>query len=384
VASRRDDGPAEVSRLRLDGSSVFIAGRFERLPKSRIERELAGRGAKLHRRLSSKIDLAVVTHEAAGRFGTPALDAVLALDPARTISEETLLRALGLAPALQGKDVEASRFLGLAGLAAEDVRLLALFDVLTPQDQRFGFDDLKIAQHVANLRRRGVSLALILTAATQLRRRRRGGGAHEITRLDVGPSGDLMLRIGDVLAEFDGQMRFAWVQPPPDPDALFEAAEQAESGGDLALAERLYYACLSASPRDPVIRFNLGNVVRDLGRAAEAKAHYLAALEAEPDFGEAHFNLGHLAMEAGHGDEAATHLERAVLADPDYKDPLYNLAALYIRQERLADAVPLLERYLRLDARSSWSHEARKLLLACRAVLAPKRRGKPARSPARH
>jgi tetratricopeptide (TPR) repeat protein len=79
-------------------------------------------------------------------------------------------------------------------------------------------------------------------------------------------------------------------------------------------------------------------------------------------------------MSAGHVDEAATHLERAVLADPDYKDPLYNLAALYIRQERFGDAVPLLERYLRLDAHSSWSQEARKLLLACRTVLAPKRR----------
>jgi tetratricopeptide (TPR) repeat protein len=379
VASRRDDGPADVSGLRFSDSSFFIAGRFERLPKSRIERELAGRGAKLHRRLTGKTDVVVVTHEAAGRLGTPALDAVLALDPGRAISEETLLRALGLAPALHGKDVESGRFLGLAGLTAEDVRLLALFDVLTPEDGRFGFDDLKIAQHVAGLRRRGVSLALILTAATQLRRRRRGGGTREITRLDVGPSGDLMMRIGDVLAELDGQMRFAWVQPPPDPDALFEAAEQAAGIGDLALAERLYYACLSASPRDPVIRFNLGNVVRDLGRAAEAKAHYLVALDAEPGFGEAHFNLGHLAQSAGHNDEAAIHLERAVLADPDYQDPLYNLAALYIGQERFGDAVPLLERYLRLDPHSTWSHEARKLLLACRTVLAPRRRETPVR-----
>jgi tetratricopeptide (TPR) repeat protein len=383
VPSRRDDGPAEVSRLRFTGRSFFIAGRFERLPKSRIERELAGRGAKLHRRLSGKTDVVVVTHEAAGRFGTPALEAALALEPARAISEEALLRSLGLAPALHGKDVEIGRFLGLAGLATEDVRLLALFDVLTPEDGRYGFDDLKIAQHVANLRRRGVSLALILTAATELRRRRRSGSAHEITRLDVGPAGDLMMRIGDVLAELDGQMRFAWVQPPPDPDALFEAAEQAASIGDLALAERLYYACLSASPRDPVIRFNLGNVVRDLGRAAEAKAHYLAALDAEPGFGEAHFNLGHLELTTGHAEEATSHLERAVLADPDYKDPLYNLAALYIQQQRFADAVPLLERYLRLDPQSTWSHEARKLLLACRAVMAPKRREEAAGSTVR-
>jgi len=367
-----------VARLRFDGSSFFIAGRFERLPKSRIERELKGKGAKLHRRLLRKTDVVIVTHEAAGRFDTPAITSVLKLPPAQTISEETFLRELGLLPPLSGKDIEGTRFQTLSGLDPGETRMLALFDVLTPVDGRFGFGDLKIAQHVANLRRRNASIAQILTAATQLRRRRRGsGGAQDITRLDVSPSGDLMMRIGDVLAELDGQMRFAWSEPPPDPDALFEAAEQRASAGDLAAAERLYYACLSASPRDPVIRFNLGNVVRDLGRAAEAKAHYLAALDAEPSFAEAHFNLGHLAMTADHRAEAVAHFERAVLADPDYPDPLYNLAALYIGAERFADAVPLLERYIRLDAdaHSSWAHEARKLLLACRAVLAPKRRG---------
>jgi tetratricopeptide (TPR) repeat protein len=367
-----------VARLRFDGSSFFIAGRFERLPKSRIERELKAKGAKLHRRLLRRTDLAIVTHEAAGRFGTAPIAQVLRLPPAQTISEETLLRELGLLPALSGKDIEETRFMSISGLAAEETRLLSLFDVLTPVDGRFGFGDLKIAQHVANLRRRSASMAQILTAATQLRRRRRGSGPQDITRLDVSPSGDLMMRIGDVLAELDGQMRFAWTEPPLDPDALFAAAEERAGVGDLAGAERLYYACLSASPRDPVIRFNLGNVVRDLGRGAEAKAHYLAALDAEPGFAEAHFNLGHLALAADHRAEAVAHFERAVLADPDYPDPLYNLAALYIDAERYADAVPLLERYIRLDAeaQSSWAREARKLLLACRAVLAPKRRAR--------
>lgn len=364
-----------MAGLRFEGSSFFVAGRFERLPKSRVERELASRGATLHRRLNRSTDFAVVTHEAAGRIASPAFAALRALKPQHCLSEETFLRALGLAPALQGKDIEEARLLSLTSLTREDIRLLSLFDVLTPVGGQFGFNDLKIAQHVANLRRRGVSLDMVLLAATELRRRRRGGGPHELTRLDIGPSGELMMRIGDVLAELDGQMRFAWVQPPPDPDVLFEAAEEAESSGALLLAERLYYACLSASPRDPVIRFNIGNVLRDLGRLAEAKAHYLAAVDAEPDFAEAHFNLGHLATAAGNNKEAIAHLERAVLAEPDYADPLYNLAALYIRTDRIRDAVPVLERYLRLDGESKWAHEARKLLLACRAVLSPQRRG---------
>jgi tetratricopeptide (TPR) repeat protein len=374
-----------MAGLRVEGSSFFVAGRFERLPKSRVERELNARGAKLHRRFNRNTDFAVVTHEAAGRIASSDFADLRAMEPERCLSEETFLRALGLAPPLQGKDIEESRLLSLTGLSREDVRLLSLFDVLTPAGGQFGFNDLKVAQHIAHLRRRRVSLDMVLVAATELRRRRRGGGPHDLTRLDIAPSGELMMRIGDVLAELDGQMRFAWVEPPPDPDALFEAAEDAASSGALLLAERLYYACLSAAPRDPVIRFNIGNVLRDLGRVAEAKAHYLAAIDAEPDFAEAHFNLGHLAMSSGNTKEAIAHLERAVVAEPDYPDPLYNLAALYIRSERVKDAVPLLERYLRLDADSKWAHEARKLLLACRTVLTPQRRAEvpvPRRGPA--
>jgi tetratricopeptide (TPR) repeat protein len=367
-----------MSSLRIEGCSFSIAGRFERLPKSRIERELAARGAKLHRRLTQRTDFAVVTHEAAGRIDSAAMRAVLTREAGRSLSEETFLRALGLAPALQGKDIDAPRFESLTGLSPDDIRLLALFDVLTPEDGRFGFGDLKIAQHVAGLRRRGVSVEGVLQAATALRRRRRSSGPQEVIRLDIGPGGDLMMRIGEALAELDGQMRFAWMEAPPDPDALFEAAEEAAAAGSLLTAERLYYACLSASPRDPVVRFNLGNVVRELGRPAEAKAHYLAALDAEPGFAEAHFNLGHLALAAGQHAEAIAHFERAVLADPEFPDPLYNLAALYIQLGRLDDAAPLLERYVRLDPGSSWGHEAKKLLLACRAVLAPTRRTKAA------
>jgi len=57
-------------------------------------------------------------------------------------------------------------------------------------------------------------------------------------------------------------MPFPWVQPPPDPDALFEAAEQAAAARKLLVAERLSYACWSASQRDPVVRFDLGDDVQ--------------------------------------------------------------------------------------------------------------------------
>ena len=124
--------------LRFEGSSFFVAGRFERLPKSRVERELASRGAKLHRRLNRNTDFAVVTHEAAGRIASPGFASLRAMEPSRCLSEETFLRALGLVPALQGKDIEETRLLSLTGLTRDDVRLLSLFDILTPAGRLFG------------------------------------------------------------------------------------------------------------------------------------------------------------------------------------------------------------------------------------------------------
>jgi DNA-binding SARP family transcriptional activator len=46
------------------------------------------------------------------------------------------------------------------------------------------------------------------------------------------------------------------------------------------------------------------------------------------------------------------------VGEPNYPDPLYNLAALYIQLDRYRDAMPLLERYIRLDPTSTWAHEA--------------------------
>jgi hypothetical protein len=66
------------------------------------------------------------------------------------------------------------------------------------------------------------------------------------------------------------------------------------------------------------------------------------------------------------------------LVEPTYPDLLYHLAALCIQLDRYRDAVPLLERYIRLDPTSTWAHEGRKLLLACRTVLARIRSDLPA------
>jgi tetratricopeptide (TPR) repeat protein len=92
-------------------------------------------------------------------------------------------------------------------------------------------------------------------------------------------------------------------------------------------------------------------------------------VEADSGFAEALFNLSHIAIAAANPPEAIGYLERAVDVDPDYADAVYNLAALYIQLDRFADAAPLLERHIRLDPKSASTHEARILLLACRAVM---------------
>jgi len=188
-----------MAALQIKGSSFYIAGRFERVPKSRIEREVASRGGTLHRRPTQRTDYIVVTHEAAGRLTSPSFKSLLARASSRYLSEEAILRALSLAPALQGKDIDERRFESLSGLGPVDIRLLTLFDIIAPHEAKYGFGDLKIAQHVATLKRNDISIESIIAAAAVLRRQRRGSDPQDVIRLDVAPGGELMMRIGEVL-----------------------------------------------------------------------------------------------------------------------------------------------------------------------------------------
>src|SRR5690606_23399489 len=256
-----------------------------------------------------------------------------------------------------------------AGLDPAVVRLLVLYDLVQPQGGECSFRDLIGAREIARLLREGLGLADIVRSAERLGRAGEAAEDHPLARLKLvcDDSGRLARRIGDRLAELDGQLRLSLPYADnPSVDEVFDAAEEAEQAGDLATAAELYRRCVSMDPRDPIAPFNLANVLREQGERGQARLFLELALQIDPAFADAWYNLALLEEAAGNRQGARVCLERAIAADPDYADPVYNLARLQFDLGCFAEAARLWQRYLTLDPDSEWSRRARSGLRLCR------------------
>jgi tetratricopeptide (TPR) repeat protein len=359
----------------LGAEVVTLAGRFAALPNRILAREIERRGGTVRRGLSHQTTLLAVGRHSAPLLADGRLQARLARAEeygARCIGESALLRWLGLLP--PAEPVHAALRLEelpeKAGIAPELARLLELFDLIQPQDGACSFRDLVAAREIARLAATGLELAGIIMSAVEVGRGRQAAGDHPLARLKLvcDEQGRLARRIGESLAELDGQLRLPLANPGnPSVDEIFEAAEEAEQQGDLAFAEALYRRCTNLDRGDPIAPFNLANVLREQGRLREAKSYLQLAVAIDPGFADGWYNLGLLLEAEGRKDLARTYLEYAAAADPDYADPLYCLAKLHFEAGELAAAARLWQRYLKLDPDSEWSRLARRGLTLCRA-----------------
>lgn len=355
----------------LPGADIAIVGRFDRFPRTRLARELERRGARLLPRLQTRAAALVVGHGAVAMVDDGGIAALLARarrDGAICLSENALLRCLGLGESLAQarRDLSLDDLARHAGIAAEELDVAALLDVIESDSERFEFRDLVIAREIARLRRQGASLGEVLAAAIQLRRRCGAAGLAR-ARLVRLADGDLVEAVGEFVAETTGQLRLPLSDGGnPSLEHLFAAAETAEDVGDWPDAERLYRRFLSAVPRDVLARFNLANVLCELERYDEARLTLREAVAIDPLFAEAWLNLAHLAE--AHGDRATARrcLASAVEVDPDYGDALYNLGRILFVEGAHQDAAPLFERFIALEPNSEWARKARRALALCR------------------
>ncbi len=360
----------------LGAEVVTLAGRFAALPNRVLAREIERAGGTVRRGLSQRTTLFAVGRLSAPLLADGRLQARLARAEkvgARCIGEGALLRRLGLLPpaapvhaALRLEELPAK-----SGLAPELVRLLELFDLIQPQDDACSFRDLVAAREIARLAASGLELAAIIMSAVELAGGPRAEGDHPLARLKLvcDEQGQLARRIGERLAELDGQMRLPLPNPGnPSVDEIFEAAEEAEQQGDLAFAETLYRRCTSLDRGDPIAPFNLANVLREQGRLSEAKSYLQLAVAIDPALADGWYNLALLLEAEGQKRLAREYLEYAAAADPHYADPLYCLAKLHFEAGELAAAARLWQRYLVLDPDSEWSRLARRGLTLCRCA----------------
>jgi tetratricopeptide (TPR) repeat protein len=351
----------------LGADTVRLLGRFDRIPRQRLETEIERRGGTLAagRR---RARLGAVGHGAIRLWETGEIEARLEQGAETWISETALLRRLGLmAPADAGQATASAADLArISGLGPADIRLLALFDIFEGEDGGFTFKDVVAAREIGRLVREGAPLAGVARALTLLMRRGgpRPSGAERLART---PAGEIVLSVGGRLAEVSGQLRLPLDDRNLQVDELLSAAEAAEDEGDWEEAERGYERYLSARPADAVARFNLANVLCALDRRVDAAGQLQRAVALDPAFAEAWYNLSRLAPDRS---QARSCLKRALAADPAYADALYNLAFSYVAEDRYAEALPLLQRYRALDEASSWAAKAEQALTLCRMALA--------------
>ena len=351
----------------LAGQTLYLVGRIQGLTRRRLDQLVRARGARIATRPGARVTMVAFGHSAVfhalddGRVQLP-----LGLPPtAGLISENVLRRELGLieAPTEVDRSMRRAEIERLAGLSANQIACLVLFDVLEPVDDGFSYRDLVAAREAARLMKNGVALGHVLEAAISLRRR--GGNLAE-ARLTEGPSGELVREVAGQLAELSGQLTMRLEQKSRSLDDLLVEAEQAVEQGDLAAAESLYATAMRADTADPVLPFNLGNVFQAQGRGPEAKVAWQIAVARDPAFAEAWYNLALAAEDEEQTDLAIAEYRRAVKAQPDWSDAHFNLALLLTKVERCDEALAAWQRFLEVEPSGRHAATAQKAIALCR------------------
>src|SRR5208283_4152864 len=347
---------------------VYIYGRLRGVTGRRVGELAVATGVSLTRRPSAA-DTIVLAHSTAGFAVSDEGELRLGLRwnaNARLVSERSFQSQLGLVvlPSASDSSYSEDQIARHAGLNAQQLRTLSLYDVLSPAERGFSYMDLVAARAVGRLFADGARFPKIIVAALALEER---GMSLSGVRLAEAPWGELMRVFEGALAEIDGQLLLPLEGSDVDADQAFARAEASEQEGDLEAARRWYDLAARLDESDAIIPFNLGNVLDELGRSREAEIAYRQAIERSPDLADAWFNLGVLLEKMGREEEALLSYEGAFAVEPTYAAALHNAALLLMRKRRFAAALPLLDR-IAMDS-GAGATEAKRLAHLCRLEL---------------
>lgn len=320
-----------VQATNLQGASIVVVGRLERIGKRRLSTALQSRQATLSRRIKRTAGLLVIAHGAVRMLPSSRLESLLREADARTcpvISEHAFLRRLALLPPLpqEPRAHGLSELAARAGLPRPVARLLGLFDIIEGEDERYSFRDLRAAREIGLRLARDGDLAATLENALALRRR--NGYRHHFA--EVG------LRAGEDQSSLplDGDTtRF---------DEVWDAGVEAAAEGDAEGAAERFRRCVAMRPRQAPPLLGLGRALIAIGQETEARQALQRAVTLDPSAADAWHELA--AMESGGAKEHC--LERALAADANYLPALHDLAALHLSAQRYDRALPLWQRFL--------------------------------------
>jgi tetratricopeptide (TPR) repeat protein len=319
----------------LQGASIFLLGRLDRIARRRLVAALATMDARLVRQLSRNTHALAIGHGGVDLLQSGALERAMSqADRLRipVVSEHALLRRLDLLPALrkEPRPHDHRAFASSAGLDEGSARLIVLFDIIEDDAGSYSFRDLRAVRSLARHMDLRQALPLAIRRALDLRRR------HSFRR----HLAELPLTVAETAAQIELDLG----DPATGFDMLWDLAATAEARQDYVAAEDAYRRCAAMRPRDVDSLFNLACTLLELDRADEARSLLVRAVAIDPDFAEAWFNLSGLEE----GATATQCLERAIAADPQYADAIHDLALVYTNADLYDKALPLWERYLSL------------------------------------
>jgi len=140
-----------------------------------------------------------------------------------------------------------------------------------------------------------------------------------------------------------------------DTKAAIQEAAACYQSGNLARAEQIYRAIVSAAPAS-LHYADLGIILEAQGKHEEAAAAYSEAIRLGPREARPHYNLGNLLWGRGRADEAAASFQRAVALKPDFADAHNNLGRLLVEKGQVEESVPHFRKAVAADPGLYFAH----------------------------
>src|SRR5262249_51620888 len=121
-----------------------------------------------------------------------------------------------------------------------------------------------------------------------------------------------------------------------------------------------YRKAIQKNPAALNLHFRLGRALllqsHDPANLREARKEFEAELVLNPGDAVAEYQVGQILLAEQNRDAAAVHLEKAVSLNPGFAEGLVALARLRSEAKKDAEAIPLLERAVKLQPASESAH----------------------------
>jgi len=394
-------GTSEKHERLLDGRRVALAGKLAGMTRRQAEELVRQHGGSIVARVDADTELVIVGDESPDGKSLAAAKASLG-DAARLawqagrlqiLRESELWARLGLVDA--GQDVKRLYTpVMLAELVRVPVRAVRHWHRKGHLDAErnvgrlpyFHFEQVRVAQRLAELLAAGCSLSQIDRKLDELARLRPDALRPLADTSVVVVGRRLYVRRGEQLTEPSGQLLIDFDTPRetrgenqcdvatipisaagrPNANAiesfgtddLRSLADDFEQCGEADRAIEVYRSLLMSGDFTAEDHFSLAELLYRSGDLAAARERYYAAIEMDENYVEARANLGCLLAEQGEHALAEAAFRGALEYHADFADAHFHLARLLDSQNETRAASHHWQRFLELAPASPWAEEA--------------------------